>query len=92
MNNEDQRRRIATMVADAIRAVLKDSDELQELLREASDDGYDVLLSVFSGIMVRRRESEHEKGEQRQPLPITFEFSDFDKQFLKSVGIQVPTE
>ena len=87
MNDENQRRRIATMVADAIREVLNESDEVQGLLREAADEGYDVLLSVVSGIMVRRSERRRD-----EPLPITFEFSEFDKQFLKSVGIQVPVE
>ncbi len=87
MKKEDQRKRIAVMIANRIQEVLRESDELTELLEEARDDGYNVLLTVFSGIIVRRRE-----GEDAPPLPIKFEFTDFDKDFLHSIGIQVPVE
>lgn len=91
MKKEEHQRRIAIMIADRVREALRDCDELSELLEEARDDGYDVLLSIISGIIVRRRDGDAAKDSE-QPLPITFEFTDSDKEFLQSIGIQVPVE
>ncbi|GAK50927.1 hypothetical protein U14_02169 [Candidatus Moduliflexus flocculans] len=91
MKKEEHQRRIAIMIADRVREALRDCDELSELLEEARDDGYDVLLSIISGIIVRRRGADSAK-EDDQPLPINFEFTDADKEFLQSIGIQVPVE
>ena len=91
MKKEEHQRRIAIMIADRVREALRDCDELSELLEEARDDGYDVLLSIISGIIVRRREGVAAKDDDH-PLPVTFEFTDADKEFLQSIGIQVPVE
>ena len=89
MNDEEQRKKIAMMIADLIQELLYDSVDLTEILEEARDDGYDIFLTVFSGIMIRRRDEEEEDA---HPLPIKFEFTEFDKEFLQSIGIRPPKE
>ncbi len=88
MNDEGQRKKFAMMIADAIQELLQESDELTGILEEAADEGYDVFLTVFSGIMIRRRG----EGEKAKPLPMKFEFTELDKKFLQSVGIRPPDE
>ena len=94
MNEEEHKKRLAILIADAIQHLLRDSDELASILEDAYEEGYDVFLSIFSGIMVRRREMYSEEPEiaNEKPLPRKFEFTDFDKEFLKSIGIQVSEE
>jgi hypothetical protein len=91
MSEDEQKKKFALMIADAIQQLLRDSDELANILEEAHEEGYDILLSIFSGIMIRRREAHAAgKGSQEEALPIRFEFTEFDKEFLKSIGIRVP--
>lgn len=93
MSEDEHKKRLAMMIADAIQHLLRDSDELADILEEAHDEGYDIFLSIFSGIMIRRRGEHTEEEEvEEEPLPMTFEFTKFDKEFLKSIGIQVPEE
>jgi predicted deacetylase len=93
MYDEEPKRKFAIMIADAIQQMLRNSDELTEILEEAQEEGYDVVLSIFSGIMIRRRDQADEDGEaDEQELPETFQFSDADKEFLQSIGIQVPDD
>ncbi len=87
MSDEEQRKKFAILIADIIQEILQDSDDLSSILEEASEEGYDVLLTVFSGVMIRRREIEEET-----PLPTTFELTESDKQFLESIGIAIPEE
>lgn len=89
MNDEERRKRIANVIADAIQQLLKDSDELSTLLTTAKEEGYDIFLTVFSGIMIRRRENARVQKDDGS-LPLKFEFTDFDKEFLQSIGIKVP--
>ena len=89
MKDEEQRKRFAMIIADIIQELLQDSDDLTDILEVANEEGYDIFLTVFSGIMIRRRD---EDEEDTQPLPIKFEFSEFDKEFLQSIGIRPPEE
>jgi len=95
MHEDEQRKRLAIMIADVIQQLLRESDDLAEILRQAHQEGYDVFLSIFSGIIVRRKDSEDTEEaadipEEDQPLPEHFEFTEHDRAFLKSIGIQVP--
>ena len=56
MNDEEQRKQFAMMIADVIQELLKDSEELSAILEEANAEGYDIFLTILSGIMIRRRE------------------------------------
>lgn len=94
MSEEEQRKKLATLIADVIQRLLRDSDELTELLEQAHEEGYDIFLSILSGIVVRRREEEEEEKEEKRSsdselLPLKFEFTEADKTFLQSIGIQV---
>ncbi len=91
MNDEERRKKIAMMIADLIQELLQESEDLTEILEDASDDGYDVLLTIFSGVMIRRRDNEDEE-EETQHFPITFEFTKHDKEFLESIGVSPPEE
>ncbi len=94
MSEDEQRTRLAIMIADTIRQLLRESDELTGLLQQAHQDGYDVLLSIVSGVVVRRKHSENSEDdeetpqEETSPLPEVFEFTKEDCAFLKSIGIQ----
>jgi len=97
MSEDEQKKKLALMIADVIQQLLRDSDELTDLLGKAHDEGYEIFLSIFSGIVIRRRgetHSEHGAGqkrvEERRALPLKFEFTKSDKEFLKSIGIQAP--
>jgi hypothetical protein len=94
MNEEEQKKKLALMIADVIQQLLRDSDELADLLGKAQEEGYDIFLSIFSGIVIRRREEATGEGrkraEEEASLPLKFEFTKSDKEFLKSIGIQVP--
>ncbi len=94
MNEDEQRKRLAIMIADAIQQILRESNELSGLLRQAHQEGYDVILSIFSGVVVRRKHSEETDDEdthqkETASLPEVFEFTEQDRAFLKSIGIQV---
>ncbi len=95
MSEDEQRKRLAIMIADTIQQLLRESNELTDLLQQARQDGYDVLLSIFSGVVVRRKPSEGSEDdeetsqEETSPLPEVFEFTKEDRAFLKSIGIQV---
>jgi hypothetical protein len=91
MHDEERRKYFATLIADMIQDLLRDSDELSEILKAASEEGYDIFLTIFSGIMIRQRE-DSEKPEKSSPLPSKFEFTQFDKEFLQSIGIRPPEE
>ena len=91
MHDEEQRKKFAMMIADVIQDLLRDSDDLSAILEEANQEGYDILLTIFSGIIVRRRE-EHQDREQASSLPEKFEFTQSDKEFLQSIGIQISEE
>ncbi len=94
MNEEEQRKKLALMIADVIQELLRDSDELAAILGKAQEEGYDIFLSIFSGIVIRRREEAQSAGERKvrgeESLPLKFEFTKSDKDFLQSIGIQVP--
>ena len=93
MSEDEQKKKLALMIADVIQQLLRDSDELADILGQAQEEGYDIFLSIFSGIVIRRREeaqSEGEMVEKEKLLPLKFEFTESDKEFLKSIGIQVP--
>ncbi len=94
MSEDEQKKRLALMIADVIQQLLRDSDELADILGKAHSEGYDIFLSVFSGIVIRRRgEADSERtprAQTEEALPLTFEFTEADKAFLKSIGIQVP--
>ena len=94
MNEEEQKKQFAIMIADVIQQLLRESDELAELLARAHQEGYEVLLSIFSGIVIKRQDEDASKRmevEERTPsLPEKFEFTDSDRVFLKSIGIQIP--
>lgn len=93
MSEDEQKKKLALMIADVIQQLLRDSDELADILGQAQEEGYDIFLSIFSGIVIRRREeaqSEKEMAEKEKLLPLKFEFTESDKEFLKSIGIQVP--
>ena len=95
MSDEEQKQQFAIMIADIIQDLLQDSDELTEILEAASDDGYDIFLTVFSGIMIRRRDEDEVGNDEDStpgPLPIKFEFTEMDKEFLQSIGVQIPSE
>lgn len=95
MNEEEQKKQFAIMIADVIQQLLRESDELAELLTRAHQEGYEVFLSIFSGIVIKRQDedpSERPDADEQNssPLPEKFEFTDSDRVFLKSIGIQVP--
>lgn len=96
MNEEEQRKRFAIMIADTIQQILRESDDLSGLLRQAHKEGYDVFLSIFSGVIVRRKHTDGDDdddaemaSETASSLPEVFEFTEEDRAFLKSIGIQV---
>lgn len=94
MNEDEQRKRLAIMIADTIQQILRDSDDLSGLLRHAHQEGYDVFLSIFSGVIVRRKHADDDDetgmaSEETSLLPEVFEFTEDDRAFLKSIGIQV---
>ena len=94
MTEDEQKRKLALMIADVIQQLLRESDELADILGRAQEEGYDIFLSIFSGIVIRRREEAHGEGGKRaakeESLPLKFEFTKSDREFLKSIGIQVP--
>lgn len=87
MNDEEHRRRIATVITELIHEFIQDSDELADVMQEAREEGYDVLLSIMSGVIIRRRDDEKET-----PLPDTFELTEQDKEFLASIGVAASEE
>ncbi len=93
MSEDEQKKKFALMIADVIQQLLRDSDELADVLGKAHEEGYDIFLSIFSGIVVRRRgETQNEarsQSKEEESLPLKFEFTEADKEFLKSIGIQV---
>lgn len=95
MNEEERKKRLALLIADAIQQLLRESDELAEILERAHKEGYDVFLSIFSGIVIQRHGEKmldelDERETDREALPLSTEFTKADKVFLKSIGIQVP--
>ncbi len=90
MNDEEQRKKFAMMIADTIQGLLQESEDLTEILEKAANEGYDIFLTVFSGILIRRRDEGEE--DDASPLPIKFEFTKYDKEFLQSIGIRPPDE
>ncbi len=89
MNDEEQKRKFAMLVADLIQELLRESDDLSAILELAKEEGYDIFLTIFSGIMIRDREELTEVDDIEESAPIEFEFTQFDKEFLQSIGIQV---
>ena len=87
MNDEEQRRKLATIIADLIQEFIQESEDLSDVLEEAGNDGYDVFLTIMSGVMIRRRDQA-----EKNPLPDTFELTQFDKEFLESIGIATSEE
>ncbi|MBD3308044.1 hypothetical protein GF339_16485 [candidate division KSB3 bacterium] len=88
MNEEERRKKLAIMIADVIQNLLSDSEDLSLLLEEANKEGYDILLTIFSGIMIRRRDEElDDDDEEESPLPLNFELTQADREFLQSIGI-----
>lgn len=93
MSEEEHKKRLAIVIADAVQQLLRESDELTDVLEQAHDEGYDVFLSIFSGIVVRRRstsrpQSEPVPAEKAETTPMELTFTETDKAFLQSIGIQ----
>ena len=89
MSDEEQKKKFAIMIADLIQELLRDSEDLSAILEEANKEGYDIFLTILSGIMIRRQE---EAQDEDKPLPAKFEFTELDKEFLQSIGIRIPEE
>lgn len=91
MNEDEKRKELAIKIADTIQQALRESDELARLLERAQQEGYNVFLSIFSGVVVRRKHDDDTEDihEEASPLPEHFEFTEKDRAFLKSIGIQV---
>jgi hypothetical protein len=94
MSEDEQKKKFALMIADVIQQLLRNSDELADVLGQAHDEGYDIFLSIFSGIVIRRQGETHSEERRRiiekESLPSKFEFTESDKEFLKSIGIEAP--
>jgi len=89
MNDEEQKRKFAMLIADLIQELLRESDDLSAILELAKEEGYDIFLTLFSGIMIRDRKDLAAEDDTEELSPIEFEFTQFDKEFLQSIGIQV---
>jgi hypothetical protein len=94
MSEEEHKKRLAIVIADAIQQLLRESDELSDVLEQAQDEGYDVFLSIFSGIVVRRRNAarphaEPVPAEKVEASPQELTFTDTDRTFLHAIGIQI---
>jgi len=90
MSEDEQKKKLALMIADAIQQLLRDSDELAKILGKAHEEGYDIFLSILSGIVIRRRGETLRRTQEEESLPLKFEFTKSDKEFLQSIGIQIP--
>jgi hypothetical protein len=55
MEDEDIRNRIIQLITEAIQNSLKDSTELSDALELAEQEGYEIVLSVFSGILLHKK-------------------------------------
>lgn len=65
MGDEEIRNRIIQMITEAIQNSLKDSTELSDALELAEQEGYEIVLSVFSGILLHKKdESQNETEEE----------------------------
>ncbi len=89
MNDEEQKRKFAMLIADLIQELLRESDDLSAILELAKEEGYDIFLTIFSGIMIRESEDLIKEDNTEELAPVEFEFTQFDKEFLQSIGIQV---
>ncbi|PIE28980.1 hypothetical protein CSA57_10995 [candidate division KSB3 bacterium] len=89
MRDEEQKQQFAMAIAGILQELLQGSEKLNEIFETAREKGYDILLTVFSGIMIQRR---NERAETPSPLMTGFRFSETDKKFLRSIGVQVPSE
>ena len=88
MRADDPKEKYAMILANTIQHLLRNSDELRDILKEAHEEGYEILLTIFSGIIVQERRKQ--QPDNPEAWPDTFEFTEFDKDFLQSIGIQVP--
>lgn len=91
MSEEERKQHLAVMVADVIQDLLRNSEELSNILNHAHAEGYNVLLSIVSGVVVRRRETASPDAapvSSEEPLPLSLEFNEADKAFLHSIGIR----
>jgi hypothetical protein len=69
MEDEEIRNKIIQMITEAIQNSLKDSQELSNALELAGQEGYEIVLSVFSGILLHKRDDLQEKPEEEETLP-----------------------
>ncbi len=88
MHDEEHRKKLAILIADIIHDLLQESDDLADVLEEAQEEGYDVFLTILSGIVIRRHDEKTSVADQE--TAVAFEFTESDKQFLASIGIQAP--
>ena len=88
MHDEEHRKKLAILIADIIHDLLQESDDLADVLEEAQKEGYDVFLTILSGIVIRRHDEKTSAADQE--TAVEFEFTESDKQFLASIGIQAP--
>lgn len=88
MHDEEHRKKLAILIADIIHDLLQESDDLADVLEEAQKEGYDVFLTILSGIVIRRHDEKTSAADQE--TAVAFEFTESDKQFLASIGIQAP--
>ena len=94
MNEEEQKKEFAIMIADVIQQLLRESDELAELLTRAHQEGYEVFLSIFSGIVIKRQDKDSTKETETEEkgasiLPEKFEFTDSVSPVHPMSGIRV---
>jgi len=56
------------MITEAIQNSLKDSPELSEALELAEQEGYEIVLSVFSGILLHKKEDSQDESDVEENL------------------------
>ncbi|HWP49416.1 MAG TPA: hypothetical protein VNM22_19820 [Candidatus Limnocylindrales bacterium] len=69
MEDEEIRNKIIQMITEAIQNSLRDSQELSNALELAGQEGYEIVLSVFSGILLHKRDDLQDKSEEEETLP-----------------------
>jgi hypothetical protein len=71
MEDEEIRNKIIQMITEAIQNSLRDSQELSNALELAGQEGYEIVLSVFSGILLHKRDDLQDKSEEEEEtLPV----------------------
>ncbi len=66
MEDEEIRNKIIQMITEAIQNSLRDSQELSNALELAGQEGYEIVLSVFSGILLHKRDDRPDNSEEEE--------------------------